>query len=454
MCVIPACDDNQADNTVVITGTIALLALDHTGYLGGLGGSPLCFGVLNSTRYARSGFTWPLGNGSYIGLNNAIDPNCETQMVLPAFLNAKYTPKGDAYWMGGVPVSPLAAGVPYSIDQGFDFSFGLMGNMYGDQLGLIYPSNSMEFNWVTQCFPVLATNPVTCHQLGKVAINDSAISVAAGGCEISKSFPYRNTTTDPVTAVGICVDTPQNIGSSTIIIGSTGDHAFELADSLGKTDTLDVDSEGRRSLAVVCNIDIASSLGFRLLNFSRTPPLAEIDDDSWVHPHTFATHVTVAANYCTPISPQGPVNLSQFLTPSMLATGGSASWQLLAENDGIDSDGHLATLLNTAINVQPQSGKTFQESQNYLEDSLGQASAIALGLFWGYWQTFQIGGAVLEGLNPLDPDNIGVYIINGNASVEGVRAGTGSRIALLYIIPEVFCAGLLIWLLYCTWHLK
>jgi hypothetical protein len=114
----------------------------------------------------------------------------------------------------------------------------------------------------------------------------------------------------------------------------------------------------------------------------------------------------------------------------------------------------MATLLNTANNVQPQIGKTFPESQNYLEDSLGQASAIALGLFWGYWQTFQIGGPLLDGLNPIDPDNIDVFIINGNVSIEGVRAGSGSRVALLYIIPEVFCTGLIIWLLYSTWHLK
>jgi hypothetical protein len=295
------------DNTVAITSTIALLALDHTGYLGSLGDVPLCFGVISSTRYALSGFTWPLGNGSYIALNTAIEPKCETQMVLPAFLNAKYTPEGDAYWMGGVPVAPLAAGVPYAIDQGFDFSFGLQGNMYGDHIGLIYPSNSIEFNWVTQCFPVLATNPVTCRQLGKVAINDTAISVAGGGCDISKSFPYLNTTTDPVTAVGVCTDVSPTIGSSMITIGSTGSHASDLAISLN-SDNLDVDLEGRRSLAVSCSVDIASSLGFRLLNFSRTPPVASPDDFT-DHGQTFATHITVAANYCTPISPQGPVKV-------------------------------------------------------------------------------------------------------------------------------------------------
>jgi hypothetical protein len=108
----------------VITRTIALLALEHIGPLNTLGDDISCFEILNSTRYAQTGFTWPLGNGSYIALNTALYTGCETQMVLPAFMNTKYTPKEDAYWMGGVSVAPLAAGAPYSIDQGFDFSFG------------------------------------------------------------------------------------------------------------------------------------------------------------------------------------------------------------------------------------------------------------------------------------------------------------------------------------------
>jgi hypothetical protein len=444
---------NVADNIIGISDTVALLSLDHTGAIGNLGDNPLCFGVLNSTRYAQSGFTWPLGNGSYIGLNTAYAPNCETQMVLPTISNAQYTPKGDTYWMGGVPIAPLAAGVPYSIDQGFDYSFGIQGNMYGNRLGVFVPSNSIQFNWVTQCFPVLAKNPVTCRQLGRVDFNnDTAITVSADGCDISRSYLSLNTTMDPVTAVGICTDTSPTIGSSTIVIGSTHSYAGDLEDSLNKLDIVSVDSERRISLAVACNVDIESSLGFRLLNFSRNPP-RKVDDDSFLYNPDYATHITVASNHCTPISPQGPVNISQFITPSMLATGGSASWQLLSQNSCKECDGYMSAIFHT-VNGAQLKGMTLPGSQNYLEDILGQASAIALGLFWGYWSDFKIGGALLEGLTPINPDNMEVYIMNGKVSLEGVRAGTGSMFTLLYIIPEVFCTGLLIWLLYCTWHVK
>lgn len=435
----------------MVTGTIAQLALDHTGIIPAVGVQPTCLNVLNSTEYAQSAFTWPLGNGSYIGLNTAYLPNCETQMVYPAILNARYTPHGYAYWMGGVPVAPLAAGVPYSIDQGFDYSFGLDGNEYGGQYGIVYASSSSQFNWVTQCFPVLAKNPVNCRRAGTVSVNGSAIFITTdGGCEVERSFAYFNTTTDPVMAAGICIDNSSSVGSSTIVIGATLDYVDDLSTSLNISYLYRPDT-----MAATCSVDIASSLGFRLLNFSRNPPQANYDEGSDDTPgQDFATHITVAANSCTPLSPQGPVNISQFLTPSMLATGGSASWQLLAEDTGPTADGYLATLMNTATNIQPTIGQTFPDSQNYLEDVLGQASAIALGLFWGYWQIFEVGGPVLEGLDPVNPDNIEVFIMNGNVSIEGVRAGSGSRIALLYIIPEVFCAGLLIWLLYSTRHLK
>jgi hypothetical protein len=136
----------------------------------------------------------------------------------------------------------------------------------------------------------------------------------------------------------------------------------------------------------------------------------------------------------------------------MLATGGSAAWQLLTENQY--SDGRLSTLMNNANNVQPFIGQTFANSQNFLEDCLGQASAIALGLFWGYSSMLQIGGPIGSQSTPINPNDSEVYIVNGNASLEGVRVGSGSRIALLYILPEVFAAGLLIWLLFITRHLE
>jgi hypothetical protein len=438
----------------VIASPVALLALDHTSLiLTGPTPSP-CFDVTNSSS-TPSGFIWRLSNGSYISLNTSYTPDCESQNVLPAFWNIKYTPQGDAYWMGGVPVGPLAAGAPYAIDLGFDTSFGLGSGGYGDQLGLLFSSSTAEFNWICQCFPVIATNPVSCRESGAVTVSGSTVSVDARGCTVSKSFQNLNVTRDAATVVGICTDSSPNIGTVTVVIGSINGYASDLNDAVGTGKALFSDADGLVTISVACTIDIASSLGFRLLNFSRTPPQAVPSYTSGTNnpgDTGYPFHVTAAGNYCTPISPQGPVNISQFLTPSMLATGCSAAWQLLTENQY--TDGRLSTLMNNANNVQPGIGQTFSESQYFLEDCLGQASAIALGLFWGYSSALEVGGPLLSEINPIDPNNAEVYIANGNASLEGVRIGNGSKIALLYIIPEFFPAGLLIWLLYRTRHLK
>ena len=53
----------------------------------------------------------------------------------------------------------------------------------------------------------------------------------------------------------------------------------------------------------------------------------------------------------------------------------------------------------------------------------------------------KMDGAMLEGLALINPDNFKVYIMNGKVSLECVRAGTGSMLALLYIIPEGLLHG-------------
>ncbi|KAF4635843.1 hypothetical protein G7Y89_g2258 [Cudoniella acicularis] len=393
----------SATNFPLIASPVALLALDHTSLiLTGPTPSP-CFDVTNSSN-TPSGFIWQLRNGSYISLNISYTPGCESQNVLPAFWNVKYTPQGDVYWMGGVPVGPLAAGVPYATDFGFDISFGLGSGGYGNQIGLSLLSSSAEVNWISQCFPVVATNPVSCRKSGKVT-----------------SFQNLNTTIDAATVAGVCTDSSPNIGTATVVIGSINGYASDLNDAIDTGKGLFSDADGLVTISVACTIDIASSLGFRLLNFSRIPPQAVPSSTPGTNnpgDTGYPFHVTAAGNYCTPISPQGPLNISQFLTASMLATGGSAAWQLLTENQY--TDGRLSTLMNNANNVQPIIGQTFAESQNFLEDCLGQASAIALGLFWGYSSALEIGGPFLSEINPIDPNNVEVYIVNGNASLEGI----------------------------------
>lgn len=105
--------------------------------------------------------------------------------------------------------------------------------------------------------------------------------------------------------------------------------------------------------------------------------------------------------------------------------------------------------MNVADNVQPEIGRIFAGSQNFLENVLGQATAIALSFFWG--ATMYQPGQWLESSGlPLDPDNMALPLGNGNASFSGVRVGPGNGIAVLYILPKVSAGGLLVWLLWKT----
>jgi hypothetical protein len=356
--------------------------------------------------------------------------------------NLPLTPKGEAYMMGAIPVGPLSAGVPYTMSQGFEQSFGLLsGDQFYSPDAMIIGSTPPEFNWVSQCFPMVAKNPVACRQQGSITVSGTNITVESNGCSASKGFSSLNTAVDPAMVVGICTGSSNKIGTATIVIGATNSYASELGTALN----LDV---GVQSLSALCSIDIAPTITFRNLNYSRTPANAPEFDDG---PDGAATadypYYIHASGNCEPLTINGTVYISQIITESMLATGASAAWQLLSENQY--TDGYLQTLLNAVNNIQPVIGKTFAASQNYLEDVLGQASAIALGFFWG--ATMYAAGLSFESSAlPLDPDNSSLDLLNGNASFSGVRVGPGTEIAVLYILPEVFAAWILIWLLYKT----
>ena len=109
----------------------------------------------------------------------------------------------------------------------------------------------------------------------------------------------------------------------------------------------------------------------------------------------------------------------------------AASWQLLAENR-LD-DGYLDTMVRTA---RLDIGLVRGVGQHYpkpLEGILGVASGIALGMYWGRDES-----------NPdtLDP----IKIVGGRRYRVHVRIGSGEAWAIVYCIPPIFSACLIIYL--------
>lgn len=61
---------------------------------------------------------------------------------------------------------------------------------------------------------------------------------------------------------------------------------------------------------------------------------------------------------------------------------------------------------------------------------------LSCAFFWGMWGA-SLTSSLLNG-EPINPNDTVLYILNGSASIEGVKVGSRNRIALLYILPEVW----------------
>jgi hypothetical protein len=127
------------------------------------------------------------------------------------------------------------------------------------------------------------------------------------------------------------------------------------------------------------------------------------------------------------------ISLNEVLTDAPLATAGRATWPLLAEN--MFFDGWFDTLEYVIRQVGYQNASqgtgVFQDSTDDLEDALGLATAITLGLFWG-------GVTTVEDTTTLN---------NGVQAYERIRLGPSSLWGLIYLIPPLFAIGILVYTL-------
>ena len=321
--------------------------------------------------------------------------------------------------MGSVPVHKTALGAPYSTVFGsFGYSFGTWGLQQG---------TSSDFQWAAQCFPSIFQNPVQCQKAGNVTINSNEITVNTTTCDITSSVYTVNPQSEGASATGVCT-AGNDVGTATIVFGSVNEHAQLLATTMYDTEF----DRSQQTYSVVCTVDIAASVSFKLLNYTRATSLTNIPENvpfGAIY-DTFAVNFVVLAG-----SPRTCVptwNLSEVLTDVALATGAAASMKLLLEGENLDGwwpTLYYATQALATATGEGSSSFAFNNSRNPLEDALGLASAIALGMFWG-------SGPSNETL-----DQWGVAVVNG------IRVGPKQWWAIIYIIPSLFSIVILIVLL-------
>lgn len=360
-----------------------------------------------------NGYSWSVEQ-----LSNSYTDKCETKWVLPALMNAAATPSDYSYALGGVAVGASALGTP------FDPTHYTFFTTFGDYENVFRPGDVSA----TMCLPVLAGNPVSCSRSvpgSKLEMNQTVLSVQTPRCNITSPPLLSNPKNAPGAVVaGACTGDEAAVGTATVVIGATSEYAWILAEAFTGTEGEDPDSADGQ--IIVCDVDVREAVQFRQVTITRLG--TSLWTSGFSNPSQKAAYSIAGddEHVCVARDPGGnEIPISAFLPDTALATAAGASWQLLAENR--DVQGYLDTLFDA---TQAADGMTIQ-------DTLRAASGIALGMYWGRSKS---ATDVLV--------DEAVEIAGGMRGRLRVRIGSGELWALLYCIPPVFSATVLLCLLW------
>jgi hypothetical protein len=285
--------------------------------------------------------------------------------------------------------------------------------------------DSSLFQYATACVPILNRNPIQCRKTGNITIGTNEVTVEANGCKIISPIFSVDPSFQGATSSGACTD-GLDIGNAIIVMGAVNSHAALLAQVMYDS-TFTAPQQGPATYAVACSVDMAPSIAFSLVNYTRVP----LQDDDTASP---TSRVAFIVNGTEQLCTHFPAQSLSILTNYTLAVGAVAHQQLLSKNSY--RDGWWETLYDTAQSISgttiPINSSTayfnFNNSQNPLEDALGLVSGVVLGAYFGT----ESGNA--KGLT-------------GSVAIDGIRIGTGELLALLYIIPEVYATLFILYFL-------
>jgi hypothetical protein len=349
--------------------------------------------------------------------------------------------------MSDVKVLQGAAGIPWGLN-GLDEIFGITRNE--------------NFLWTSRCLPVLKTNPVRCYARGQIHVDDTnRLRVSDGQCTVTQNLAVRPGK-DNAIVKGACTR-DHALGTATIVFGATNrvvsfqNATYGTPEYVTSEDFADVLAAAANSdhftsdttFAAACEVDFTQVVEYRMLNYSRADGFGKQESIGTYSVHFkelrandgYGYQVQAISNSSCDMrgSSEMPIPLTNFLTDAALATAAGATWPLLAENmffDGwFDTIAYVVSQLNS-YNASGEEGSlrrpTFSDSTNNLEDALGLATAITIGLFWG-------GGVTSTRGYMLTARGAQAYL--------RVRLGPNSLWGLLYLMPPLFAIGILIYLL-------
>lgn len=358
---------------------------------------------------------WQLSNGSRVSMCPS-QTGCPTRNAVPLsglIHTANLT--SYAYADQGVAILPSAIGASstiYSPDSKRAKVLAQEFQQYGKGLA-----------GLSQCAPVLTTNPVSCRPGGQLNYSSTAMTVTSpdGRCTFtqssntqSSSTTYSESANNPLAINTIC--TNDDVGQSTLVFGATWSWGYRLAQTINDQTYLSKTSPSgtAEGYVLTCTIDANAAIAQRKVSLE----ISTFDPDG----SGYAKKVSAGTEPCDPsdIQPLGPAYAayvalapSQLLLLSSSTANSSASLDALAE-------------LSTTDTGAPRNatGLAFSSSKNALEDSLGM-----------------LCGQVMARMSSSP------YAVPATITSTYYRVGNGQRWTTIYAIPSALCSLAMMWLL-------
>jgi hypothetical protein len=369
------------------------------------GAEYVCAETVHDSGLANATVAWQTKPGEWFIIQDWTGCPIVGASALTALINT-FDPLAFAYADMGVAVRASAIGAPaavYGWQPGRDNAIRYLS--YGHR-------NSLQATF--QCVAVMVRNPVSCRLGGKVQISGTNMSVTSDDRTCTASDSFLSSGLDPHTdhamVKGMCSGV--SVGEATIVFGASNEYASQLAATVNNLNGIHDNTPGR-TLAVTCTVNVSADvyqfqvvmLGFRNRGGNSDDPLGKF---------------LVGLGPCA--TQDLPAEADSIIGNPLRGLAAAANIDSLGQAYGLD--GYFYAIAATALNVSTPSETytrtppwAFNNSQNALEDVLGLTAAL-------------VGSRMYAG-------QVNMVTLPGFAQILIVRVGSGSKVALLYVVPPL-----------------
>jgi hypothetical protein len=401
---------------------------------------------------------WPNNDGSaYFATTNLGCPSWSGAQFMGSINTIN--PGHVAYSRNGVGIQSSAIGTPEIFYTDFPDVVEPFDGLHGTKV------NQTMLRTVSQCLPVMATNPVKCRPGGSVSfkadipqpvLDDQAvyhqISVEAGGCNFTQAMAEEPNGKFGIMVSRFCPEM-NTVGKGVVAIGATGIISLTLAASIGDKDFLarhagsyEAMSAGitkNLTYAINCEVDVQPTIKWRTLTL-------ELQQGTLTTTPSYSKLIS-GVDGC-----ESTTNNKANWTLGNGYAGGAAAALVPPLSEGRYWNGMTNTIFNQALSVTNTSDRYstveswqklirnapygFSQSTNALEDVLGLTTGITMSQM-----------STLDSMRDSSPlaDSVTFHVAaKGHATFACTRVGSGQRSAILFTLPPLLAMLTAIYLIF------